>query len=51
MQWRYYETPHFDTVTVQFNGDRMALSFLNSITQLSPVHAETRPVLKATRRS
>ena len=46
MQWRYYETPHFDTVTLHFTGDAVEVRFLNSLTQMAAaVHAETRPVL------
>lgn len=47
MQWRYYETPFFDTVTLTFSGDDVEVAFLNSFTQMAPqAHAETRPVLK-----
>ena len=46
MQWRYYETPHFDTVTLRFAEGRVEVSFLNSLTQMAAaVHPETRPVL------
>ena len=45
MQWRYCETPHHDTVTCLFEGDRIRVSFRNNITVLSSVHAETRPPL------
>ena len=47
MQWRYYETPHFDTVTVCLVDNRIEVTFLNSLTRMSAtLHAETRPVLK-----
>jgi hypothetical protein len=47
MQWRYYETPHFDIVTVHFIERRIEVSFQNSLTRMSSaLHAETRPVLK-----
>jgi CubicO group peptidase (beta-lactamase class C family) len=50
MQWRFYETPHHDTVTCRFSGSEVSIEFLNSITQaLGPFRAlrpETRPVLK-----
>ena len=47
MQWRYYETPHFDTVTVHFVDNQIEVTFLNSLTQMSAtLHAETRPVLQ-----
>lgn len=45
MQWRYCETPHHDTVTCLFEGERIRVSFRNNITELSSVHAETRPQL------
>jgi CubicO group peptidase (beta-lactamase class C family) len=52
MQWRYYETPHFDTVTLRFVGNAVEVHFLNSLTQMAAaVHAETRPVLKGLARS
>ena len=52
MQWRYYETPHFDTVTLKFSGDKVEVAFLNSLTQMAAaVHPETRPVLKASTRT
>lgn len=47
MQWRYYETPHFDIVTIHFIEGRIEVTFQNSLTLMSPaLHAETRPVLK-----
>jgi Beta-lactamase len=47
MDWRYYETPHFDTVTLHFAGDAIEVTFLNSLTQMAgAMHPETRPVLK-----
>ena len=47
MQWRYYETPHFDTVTLHLRERRVDVTFLNSLTQMSTaLHSETRPVLK-----
>jgi CubicO group peptidase (beta-lactamase class C family) len=49
MQWRYYETPHYDTVALRFSGSDAEVSFLNSLTQMAPtLHAEKRPVLKGT---
>ena len=51
MQWRYYETPNFDTVTCRFVAAGIEISFLNSITQLAPVHPESRPMLKGRVRS
>ena len=46
MTWRFYETPHHETVTCRFDGNNVSVKFMNSITQLSPSHAETRPVLQ-----
>ncbi|MFT3789957.1 MAG: serine hydrolase [Rudaea sp.] len=47
MRWRYYETPHFDDVTLHFAGDTVEVHFLNSLTQMAAAaHAETRRVLK-----
>jgi hypothetical protein len=49
MVWRYFETPHHDTVTCRFDGDGINIEFLNSITQVwlpASWHRETRPVLK-----
>jgi CubicO group peptidase (beta-lactamase class C family) len=52
MQWRFYDTPHHDTVTFKFEGDDVHLQFLNSITAAlganQSFHPETRPVLKGT---
>jgi CubicO group peptidase (beta-lactamase class C family) len=42
MTWRYYETPHHDTVTCHFEGNTVTVRFKNSI----PGHGETRPVLR-----
>lgn len=50
MEWRYYETPFFDTVTLTFAGDAIEIAFLNSFTQMAAqAHPETRPVLKGTK--
>jgi len=46
MTWQFYETPHHDTVRCRFEGDKVRIEFLNSITRLSPGHEETRPVLE-----
>jgi hypothetical protein len=45
LTWRYYETPHHDTVTCRFDGDNVEVKFLNSITEKSASHPEMRPVL------
>jgi hypothetical protein len=31
MQWRFYETPHFDTVTCRFEGDELRIEFMNDV--------------------
>jgi hypothetical protein len=50
MQWRFYETPHHDTVTINFDGDDVKVQFLNSITAglgaNQTLRPETRLVLK-----
>lgn len=46
MQWRYYETPHSDTVTCQFDGDNVTISFLNSITAMNPKAKDVRMPLR-----
>lgn len=40
MTWRYYETPHHDTVTCRFDGDKVAIEFVASIT------SRKRPLLR-----
>jgi hypothetical protein len=42
MTWRYYETPHRDSVTCRFEDDRVTLSFLNSITAMNPKAKDAR---------
>jgi hypothetical protein len=46
MTWRYYETPHRDTVTCVFDGDRVTIQFLNSITGMNAKGKDVRPVLR-----
>jgi len=45
MTWRYYETPHHDTVTCKFDGDQVSISFLNSIAALGGKTKDTRAPL------
>ena len=45
MTWRYFETPHHDTVTCRFEGDRIVISFLNSITGMNPKAKDVRAPL------
>jgi len=52
MQWRYYETPFSDTVTLKFSADALEIVFLNSFTQMAAAaHRETRPVFKGKART
>lgn len=46
MTWRYYETPHSDTVTCRFDGDRVTITFLNSITAMNPKAQDARVPLQ-----
>ena len=46
MHWRYYETPHSDTVTCKFDGDKVTISFLNSITAMNPKAKDVRAPLQ-----
>jgi CubicO group peptidase (beta-lactamase class C family) len=42
MVWRYYETPHHDTVTCHFDGDKVTIAFQASINR----GKDKRPVLQ-----
>ncbi len=42
MTWRYYETPHSDQVTCKFEGDRVTISFLSSLTAMNPKAKDAR---------
>ena len=44
---RYYETPHHDTVTCEFNGGGVQIRFVSSIAQMSTPANDQRPVLQA----
>ncbi len=46
MTWRYYETPHHDTLTCKFEGDSVTITFLNSITAMNPKAQDARAPLK-----
>ena len=43
---RYIETPHHDTITCRFDGDRVEISFMNSIAAMSANPKDKRPVLQ-----
>jgi hypothetical protein len=42
MIWRYYETPHHDTITCHFEGNHVTVEFTNNMHG----QAEARPVLR-----
>jgi hypothetical protein len=42
---RFYETPHHDTVTCRFDGDKLKVSFLSSIAGMSATPRDKRPAL------
>jgi CubicO group peptidase (beta-lactamase class C family) len=47
LQWRFYETPHRDTVVCSFQDGQVEIRFMSSISQLSPSdRPERRPVLR-----
>lgn len=41
---RYYETPHHDTITCQFEGDKVTVSFLTSVNKLRAAK-DSRPAI------
>jgi hypothetical protein len=45
MTWHFYETPHHDTVTSRFDGDKVKIEFLSSVSEIMPAHKKTRPAL------
>ena len=45
MTWQFYQTPHHDTVTCRFDGDKVKIEFLSSVSEKNPGHQETRPAL------
>ena len=46
MTWRYYETPHHDTLTCKFDGDGVTIAFLSSIAAMNPKAKDPRAPLK-----
>ena len=46
MIWHFYETPHSDIVTCHFDGDKIKVEFLSSITQKSAAQPEPNIVLQ-----
>lgn len=45
---RYYETPHHDTLTCQFDGDQVTLSFLSSLAAMAAKPKDARLPIKGT---
>ncbi len=48
MHWRYYETPHHDTVTCDFDGDGVSIGFLDSISKARGRGKDARPIIRGT---
>jgi CubicO group peptidase (beta-lactamase class C family) len=46
MTWSYFETPHADTVTCQFQEDKVRIAFKSSIEVKAPSRGVARPVLE-----
>jgi CubicO group peptidase (beta-lactamase class C family) len=46
MIWRFYETPHSQTVTCHFDGGNVKVEFMNSTTQKTAPHPEPNLVLQ-----
>jgi CubicO group peptidase (beta-lactamase class C family) len=46
MIWHFYETPHSEIVTCHFDGDKVKVEFLGSITQKSSSHPEPNVILQ-----
>ncbi len=45
MTWRYYETPHHDTLTCLFDEDKLIVSFLSSIAAMAGKPKDSRSAL------
>ena len=45
MMWRYCEKPHHDVVTCRFDGDKVQISFMNSMAAMAAKPKDKRPVL------
>ena len=46
MMFRYYETPHHDSVACRFEGDTLEVTFLSSLAKMNPQPKDSRPVLR-----
>jgi len=45
LTWRYYETPHSDTLTCRIMENKLTLSFLDSLTAMNPKAKDKRAVI------
>jgi CubicO group peptidase (beta-lactamase class C family) len=43
MSWRFFETPHHDTVTCRFGDGTITIEFLDSLAAMSPAKKDKRP--------
>jgi CubicO group peptidase (beta-lactamase class C family) len=46
MLWRFYETPHSERAACHFDGDKVKIEFLTSITQKSAPHPQPNYILQ-----
>ena len=46
MTWRFYETPHHDTVICRFDGNKLRVEFLSSVGEKMRSQRESRPTLE-----
>jgi CubicO group peptidase (beta-lactamase class C family) len=46
MIFRYYETPHHDTVTCRFDDSKLQITFTDSMARMSPTPKDKRPMLQ-----
>jgi hypothetical protein len=44
--WRFYGTPHHDTVTCRFDGNQVTIAFMDSIAAMGPAPKDKRPTLQ-----
>ncbi len=45
LTWRFFETPHHDTVTCRFDGERVTIEYLGSLAAMSSDKKDPRPAL------
>lgn len=46
MTWRLVQTAHYDTITCRFEGDKINISFLNSVAEKKPSEPDYRKDIK-----